>query len=144
MGLFVEVVDRQRPSLLPVCLDYDVGTDNLVRVIDAFIDELDLTSLGFLCVQLAVNERLGYAPGMMVNLYVCRYLHQLASNRKLDREMGRNVDLMWLIGPHLRQSGLRNSPDFCMLSKLAFCLSLCRRYARILSWRIFEKSKRAN
>jgi transposase len=98
MGRFVEAADRRQPSLLPACLDDYVGTDNPVRVIDAFVDELDLTSLGFLRVQPAATGRPGYAPGMMLKLYVYGYLHQVASSRKLEREAGRNVELMWLVG----------------------------------------------
>jgi transposase len=104
MGRFVEAVDRHQPSLLPACLEDYVGADNPVRVIDAFVDELDLATLGFERVQPASTGRPGYAPGMMLKLYVYGYLHQLASSRKLEREAGRNVELMWLTG--------KLAPDF--------------------------------
>ncbi len=68
MGRFVEAADRRQPSLLPACLDDYVGTDNPVRVIDAFVDELALTSLSFLRVQPAATGRPGYAPCMMLKL----------------------------------------------------------------------------
>jgi len=98
MGRFVEAVDRHQASFLPSCLDDYVGLDNLVRVIDAFVDELDLARLGFERVQPASTGRPGYAPGTMLKLYVYGYLNQLASSRKLEREAGRNVELMWLTG----------------------------------------------
>lgn len=94
MGRFVEAADRHQPSLLPACLEDYVDADNPVRVIDAFIDELDLAELGFERVQPASTGRPGYDPGMMLKLYVYGYQHQLASSRKLEREAGRNVELM--------------------------------------------------
>ena len=67
-------------------------------MIDAYVEELDLAALGFARVQPAATGRPGYAPGTMLKLYVYGYLHQLASSRKLEREAGRNVELMWLTG----------------------------------------------
>jgi transposase len=98
MGRFVEVADRQQASFLPACLEDYVDADNPVRIIDAFVDELDLAELGFARVQPAATGRPGYAPGTMLKLYVYGYLHQLTSSRKLEREAGRNIELMWLTG----------------------------------------------
>jgi transposase/quinol monooxygenase YgiN len=98
MGRFVEAADRHQASFLPACLEDYVDGDNPVRVIDAFVDELDLAELGFARVQPALTGRPGYAPGMMLKLYVYGYLHQLTSSRKLEREAGRNIELMWLTG----------------------------------------------
>lgn len=98
MGRFVEGADRDQASFLPARLEDYVSSDNPVRVIDAFVDELDLADLGFARVQPAVTGRPGYAPGTMLKLYVYGYLHQLTSSRKLEREAGRNIELMWLIG----------------------------------------------
>ena len=83
---------------MPARLQGYVDPDNPVRVIDAFVDELDLAQLGFGRVQPASTERPGYAPGTMLKLYVYGYLHQLTSSRKLEREAGRNIELMWLVG----------------------------------------------
>ena len=77
MGRFVQAADRDRASFLPACLEDYVDADNPVRVIDAFIDELDLAGLGFARVQPAATGRPGYAPGTMLKLYVYGYLHQL-------------------------------------------------------------------
>ena len=98
MGRFVEAADRHQPSLLPACLEDYVDADNPVRVIDAFVDELVLAELGFERVQSASTGRPGYDPAMMLKLYVYGYQHQLASSRKLEREAGRNIELMWLTG----------------------------------------------
>lgn len=77
-----------------------VDADNAVRIIDAFVDELDLAELGFERVLPASTGRPGYSPGTMLKLYVYvyGYLHQLTSSRKLEREAGRNIELMWLTG----------------------------------------------
>ncbi|OAM73415.1 IS1182 family transposase [Devosia elaeis] len=98
MGRFVEGTDRDQASFLPARLEDYVFPDNPVRVIDAFVEELDLAELGFARVQPAATGRPGYAPGTMLKLYVYGYLHQLTSSRKLEREAGRNIELMWLIG----------------------------------------------
>jgi len=104
MGRFVEGRDRRQTALLPECLDDYVDVDNPVRVIDAFVDELDLLALGFAGVQPASTGRPAYHPAMMLKLYVYGYLNQLCSSRRLEREAGRNVELMWLTG--------RLAPDF--------------------------------
>lgn len=98
MGRFVEAADRDQTSFLPARLEDYVAPDNPVRVIDAFVDELDLAALGFARVQPAATGRPGYAPGTMLKLYVYGYLHQLTSSRKLEREAGRNIEVMWLTG----------------------------------------------
>lgn len=98
MGRFVEAADRDQASFLPARLEDYVAPDNPVRVIDAFVDELDLAELGFSRVQPAATGRPGYAPGTMLKLYVYGYLHQLTSSRKLEREAGRNIEMMWLTG----------------------------------------------
>jgi len=98
MGRFVEAADRDQASFLPACLEDYVDGNNPVRIIDAFVGELDLAELGFERVQPASTGRPGYAPGTMLKLYVYGYLHQLTSSRKLEREAGRNIELMWLVG----------------------------------------------
>src|SRR5690554_2220718 len=98
MGRFVEATDRAQASFLPAYLEDYVDADNPVRIIDAFVDELDLAELGFARVQPAATGRPGYAPGTMLKLYIYGYLHQLTSSRKLEREAGRNIELMWLTG----------------------------------------------
>ena len=96
MGRFIEGFDRRQPLLLPDCVDDYVGEANAVRVIDVFIDELDLQALGF--GGSAATGRPGYHPATLLKLYLYGYLNQVQSSRKLEREAGRNVELMWLTG----------------------------------------------
>ena len=104
MKRFVEAEDRTQITLLPECLDDYIAEDNPVRVIDVFIDELDLTSLGFEGVVPAVTGRPAYHPAVLLKVYVYGYLNRLQSSRRLEREAQRNVELMWLTG--------RLAPDF--------------------------------
>jgi transposase len=97
MSRFVEGVDRRQPTLLPECLDDYVAAENPVRVVDVFADELDLGGLGFE-VTAAATGRPGYHPATLLKLYVYGYLNKVQSSRRLEREAGRNVELMWLTG----------------------------------------------
>src|ERR1700694_2868182 len=104
MKRFVEGEGRTQVTLLPECLDDFVVEDNPVRVIDVFIDELDLTGLGFEGVVPADTGRPAYHPAVLLKIYVYGYLNRLQSSRRLERETQRNVELMWLSG--------RLTPDF--------------------------------
>jgi transposase len=97
MSRFVEGEDRRQPALLPSCLDDYVDEDNPARVIDAFVDELDLDALGFGTTP-AATGRPGYHPGTLLKLYIYGYLNRVQSSRRLEREAQRNVELMWLTG----------------------------------------------
>jgi hypothetical protein len=96
MKRFVAGQDRRQGVLLPEFLDDWVSEENPVRAIDAFVDELDLARLGFEGVTPAATGGPGYHPGLLLKLYVCGYLDQVAPSRRLEREAGRNVELMWL------------------------------------------------
>jgi transposase len=102
MAGFIEGEDRRERQLLPDCLDDYVAEDNLVRVVDVFVDELDLLTLGF--AGPAATGRPGYSPVTMLKLYLYGYLNQVQSSRRLEREAGRNVECMWLTG--------KLAPDF--------------------------------
>jgi transposase len=91
---FIEGKDRRDQLLLPDCLDDYVTEDSPVRVVDVFIDELDLSELGFAAA--APTGRPGYSPSTMLKLYLYGYLNQVQSSRRLEREAGRNIELMWL------------------------------------------------
>ena len=104
MGRFVEGEDRSQSLLLPESLDDYVGEDNPVRVIEAFIDALDLSELGFDGMTPAVTGRPAYHPSTMLKIYLYGYLNRIQSSRRLEREAGRNIELMWLTG--------RLAPDF--------------------------------
>src|ERR1700687_368932 len=98
MKRFVEGEDRAQVTLLPECLDDFVVADNPVRVIDVFIDDLDLTGLGFEGVAPADTGRPAYHPAVLLKIYVYGYLNRLQSSRRLEREAQRNIELMWLTG----------------------------------------------
>jgi transposase len=90
--------DRGQSTLLPECLDDFIDESNPVRVIDAFIDALDLTELGFDGVEPAATGRPAYHPSVLLKLYIYGYLNRVQSSRRLEREAGRNLEVMWLLG----------------------------------------------
>jgi transposase len=104
MKRFVEGQDRSQLILLPDCLDDYVEEDNPVRIVDAFIDELDLAALGFDGVVPEVTGRPAYHPSTLLKIYLYGYLNRVQSSRRLEREAQRNIELMWLTG--------RLAPDF--------------------------------
>jgi len=86
-----------KSTLFPEYLDDWIEENNPVRVIDAFVDLLDLTELGFEGIEPAETERPAYHPSALLKLYVYGYLNRVQSSRRLEREAGRNVELMWLL-----------------------------------------------
>ncbi|MBB3951479.1 IS1182 family transposase [Aureimonas jatrophae] len=102
MGRFIEGCERRQTLLLADCVDDYVDAENPVRVIDAFVDELDLGALGF--EGAAATGRPGYHPATLLKLYLYGYINQVQSSRRLEREAGRNVEVMWLTG--------KLAPDF--------------------------------
>ena len=95
MKRFIEGESRSQQALMPECLEDYIGPDNPVRVVDAFVDALDLAEMGF-DTSAAATGRPGYHPGLLLRLYVYGYLNRIQSSRRLEREAGRNVELMWL------------------------------------------------
>lgn len=104
MSRFIEGQDRQQVTLLPEFLDDLITEDNTVRIVDAFINELDLAALEFQGLQPASTGRPSYHPSVLLKLYLYGYLNRIQSSRRLERECQRNVELMWLTG--------RLAPDF--------------------------------
>jgi len=98
MAGFIEEADRGQLSLLPGSLDDWVGKDNPVRVIDAFVDGLDLKKLDFETVDPLDIGRPGYHPSVHLKLYIYGYLNRVQSSRRLERECHRNLEVMWLLG----------------------------------------------
>ena len=98
MAGFIEEADRGQLSLLPGSLDDWVGKDNSVRVIDAFVDGLDLQKLGFETAEPLDIGRPGYHPSVHLKLYIYGYLYRVQSSRRLERECHRNLEVMWLLG----------------------------------------------
>jgi transposase len=97
MKRFIEGTDRGQWTLLPECLDDWISEDNPVRAIDAFADALDLAALGFK-VQPAETGRPSFHPSVHLKLYIYGYVNRVPSSRRLEREAGRNLEVMWLLG----------------------------------------------
>jgi transposase len=104
MKRFVEGEDRRQSTLLPDCLDDYVTENNPVRVVEVFIDALDLSALGFAGMAPAATGRPAYHPAALLKIYLYGYLNRIQSSRRLERETRRNIELMWLTG--------RLMPDF--------------------------------
>jgi transposase len=98
MRRFVEEADRGQWTLLPECLDDFIDDSNPVRVIDVFVDSLDLAEMSFDGVEPAATGRPSYHPSVLLKLYIYGYLNRVQSSRRLEREAGRNVEVMWLLG----------------------------------------------
>ena len=103
MKRFIAGEDRSQSTLFPERIDDYVTEDNAVRVVDVFIDDLDLSGLGFKT-ESKETGRPAYHPSTMLKIYVYGYLNRVQSSRRLEQEAGRNVELMWLTG--------RLAPDF--------------------------------
>ena len=128
MPRFIEGQDRHQVTLLPESLDEFIATDNAVRVVDAFVDELELRSLGFEGDQPAETGRPGYHPGVLLKIYIYGYLNRIQSSRRLERECSRNVELMWLTG--------RLAPDFKTIADFrrdngTGIRNVCRRFVEL-------------
>jgi transposase len=104
MHRFIDGEDRMQQALLPHSLEDYVDEENPVRVIEVFINELDLAALGFLGMTPAATGRPAYHPSTLLKIYLYGYLNRLQSSRRLEREAQRNIELMWLTG--------RLAPDF--------------------------------
>lgn len=104
MSRFIEGEDRRQQSLLPSCIDDYVSEDNPVRVVEAYVEELDLAALGFGRSSPAATGRPAYHPATLLKIYLYGYLNRIQSSRRLEREAQRNLELMWLTG--------RLAPDF--------------------------------
>ena len=104
MTRYVEGEDRSQATLFPESLDEYIAADNPVRVVDVFVDELDLQKVGFDGMQPEVTGRPAYHPGTLLKIYIYGYLNRIQSSRRLERETQRNVELIWLTG--------RLMPDF--------------------------------
>jgi transposase len=98
MKRFIEGENRQQSTLFPERLDDYVADDNAVRVVDAFVEKLDLLSLGFEGVAPSATGRPAYHPAVLLKLYIYGYLNSVQSGRRLEQEAQRNVELMWLTG----------------------------------------------
>ena len=96
MHRFIDGEDRLQQTLLPHSLEDYVSEENPVRVIEVFIDELDLAALGFTGMTPAATGRPAYHPSTLLKIYLYGYLNCVQSSRRLEREAQRNIELMWL------------------------------------------------
>ncbi len=130
MKRFIEGVDRGQSTLFPERLEDWIGEDNPVRVIDVFVDELDLGELGFCRVAPLWTGRPGYQAFVLLKLYIYGYLNRVQSSRRLEREAGRNVEVMWLTGrlvpDHKTIADFRKDNGKAIRKVCARFVSICR------------------
>ncbi len=132
-GFFLSYIrgeDRGQAALLPAAIEDYVAWDAPVRVIDAFVDGLDVKGLGVERSVPAAMGRPAYDPRDLLKLYVYGYLNEVRSSRRLERECRRNVEVMWLLG--------RLAPDFKTIADFrrdngAAILGACRGLRAVLS-----------
>jgi transposase len=130
MKRFVEEADPGQWMLLPECLDDFIDESNPVRVIDVFVDALDLVKMSFEGVEPAVTGRPSYHPSVLLKLYIYGYLNRVQSSRRLEREAGRNVEVMWLLGrlapAHKTIADFRKDNGLALRKVCARFIELCR------------------
>src|SRR6202047_2916825 len=127
---FVQGADRQQTTLLPECLDDWVDESNPVRAVDVFVEALELRDLGFDGVDPAATGRPAYHPSPMLKLYIYGYLNRVQSSRRLEREAGRNLEVMWLLGrlapDHKTIADFRTDNGLALRRVCARFVELCR------------------
>ncbi len=128
MHRFIDGEDRRQPALLPPSLEDYVSEENPVRVIEVYIDELDLAALGFSGMTPAATGRPAYHPSTLLKIYLYGYLNRIQSSRRPEREAQRNIELMWLTG--------RLAPDFKTIADFrkdngAAIRAVCRQFVEL-------------
>jgi transposase len=131
MRRFVEGVDRGQSTLFPECLEDWICEDNPVHAIDVFVGGLDLAELGFGGVDPEATGRPSYHPSVLLKLYIYGYLNRVQSSRRLEREAGRNVEVMWLTGrlvpDHKTIADFRKDSGPAIRKVCARFVALCRK-----------------
>jgi transposase len=131
MAGFIEGVQRGQTVLFPDRLEDWIGEDDLVRVVDLFVEELDLPGLGFVRGAPARTGRPGYHPAVLLKLFIYGYLNRIPSSRRLEREAARNVEVMWLTGrlvpDHKTIAEFRRQNGAAIRKACARFVELCRR-----------------
>ena len=136
MKRFVDGVDRSQGLLLPDRLEDYVDEDNPVRVVDAFVEALDLSVLGFDAANRVAGGRPAYHPAVLLKIYIYGYLNRIQSSRRLEREAQRNLELIWLTG--------RLAPDFKTIADFrkdngAAITAVCSRFVALCrSMKVFS------
>lgn len=128
MSRFIEGDHREQSTLFPERIEDYICEENPVRVVDAFVDELNLFELGFASAKPKATGRPAYHPSTMLKLYIYGYLNKVQSSRKLERETNRNLELMWLLN--------RLAPDFKTIADFrkdngSAIKSVCRQFMMI-------------
>jgi len=130
MRRFVEGKERGQSTLFPECLEDWICEDNPVRAIDVFVDQLDLAELSFCGVDPEATGRPSYHPSVLLKLYIYGYLNRVQSSRRLEREAGRNVEVMWLTGrlapDHKTIADFRKDNGAAIRKVCARFIALCR------------------
>jgi transposase len=130
MKRFVEGTDRGQSTLFPECLEDWICEDNPVRAIDVFVEELDLAELSFGGIEPEATGRPSYHPSSLLKLYIYGYLNRVQSSRRLEREAGRNVEVMWLTGrlvpDHKTIADFRKDNGAAIRKVCARFVALCR------------------
>jgi transposase/macrodomain Ter protein organizer (MatP/YcbG family) len=130
MKRFVEGMDRGQSTLFPECLEDWICEDNPVRAIDVFVDQLDLAELEFDGVGPEATGRPSYHPSALLKLYIYGSLNRVQSSRRLEREAGRNVEVMWLTGrlvpDHKTIADFRKDNGAAIRRVCARFVALCR------------------
>ena len=138
MSRFIAEADRSQGTLLPESIEEYISEENPVRVIDAFVEALNLASLGFEGVEPKATGRPAYHPGTMLKIYLYGYLNRIQSSRRLEREARRNLELMWLVG--------RLAPDFKTIADFrsqnaAAIKNVCREFIVLCRrWSLFTEA----
>jgi transposase len=130
MKRFVEGTDRGQSTLFPECLEDWIDENNPVRAIDAFVDKLELSGLGFDGVAPEATGRPSYHPSGLLKLYIYGYLNRVQSSRRLEREAARNIEVMWLtcrlIPDHKTIADFRKDNGAAIKRVCAQFIELCR------------------
>jgi transposase len=131
MSGYIEGTDRGQTTLFPDRLEDWIGEDNPVRVIDLFVDEINPSELGFARACPARTGRPGYHPSVLLKLFIYGYLNRVPSSRALERDAGRNVEVMWLTGrlapDHKTIADFRRDNGSAIRKTCAQFVELCRR-----------------
>src|SRR5436853_2106037 len=130
MKRFVEGIDRGQSTLFPECVEDWISEDNPVRVIDLFVDGLDLGEMAFEGVDPAATGGPAYHPSLLLKLYIYGYLNRVQSSRRLEREAERNLEVMWLTGrlvpDHKTIADFRKDNGRAIRQVCARFVALCR------------------
>jgi len=131
---YIEGEQRGQHTLFPTTLDELIPEDHVCRVIEAFVDRLDMAKLGFVRSEPAETGRPGYDPRDLLKLYLYGYLWQIRSSRRLETECQRNVELMWLLGRLVPITSRLLSSGGCVGKQWPRRGAELVRFARFVGW----------